>query len=57
MSELMMRSRFRVRTFVNGKKYTIQIHCRFGNAKKQALKNKDHWVEGLINKSWYELKI
>lgn len=49
--------KFRVRTFVKGKKYTIQVYCRFGNAKKKALKNKDRWVEGLIGKSWYELSI
>ena len=49
--------KFRVRTFVLGKKYTIQAHCRFGNAKKQALKNPTRWVEGLIGKTWYELKI
>ncbi len=48
---------FRVRTTVRGKKYTIQKHCRFGNAKKQALKDSARWVEGLIGKVWYELKI
>lgn len=57
---------FRVRTIKKGKKYTIQKHCRFGNAKKQALKNYElrnkneeaaRWVEGLIGKTWYELKI
>ena len=49
--------KFRVRTFVKGKKYTIQVHCRFGNAKKHALKNQDRWVEGKIGATWYELKI
>ena len=51
--------KFRVRTKKNGKKHTIQKHSRGLNAIKQAVKNKElgYWAEGLIGKTWYELKI